>query len=57
MFYVTDRIDGYFDEENSFETREEAEAKVREYEAEDKENGSYTEGFYVIVEDASPTFL
>ena len=50
MFYITDKIDGVIDETVGFRTREEAEAQIRIYEEEDRENGSYTEGFYVILE-------
>ena len=56
-YYVTDKIDGYYEEDNYFETREEAEEHIRRLEEEDKEEGSYTEGFYAILIKTSPTFL
>lgn len=50
MFYVTDKIDGVLDPTVAFETTEEAQKFIDGLEAKDKESGSYTEGFYVIVE-------
>lgn len=50
MFYVTDSIDGVIDEAMGFETEAEAQNLIDRLEAADKEEGRYTEDFYVIIE-------
>jgi len=39
------------DADQVFTTREEAERLVAEWEAKDKKDGDYTEGYYLIVEE------
>ena len=48
-FWTADRETGSFIE--SFETLREAECRIEEYEDEDKENGSFTENFYDVVDE------
>lgn len=49
-FKIRDKIDGVFFK--TCKTLEDAKAAVEMFEAEDKANGSYTEDFYEIVEEA-----
>ena len=53
MFYIMGKVSGVFDPDMGFERKEDAEAVIREWEEEDRKDGSYTEGFYVIIEKLS----
>lgn len=45
MFYVTDKISGYYDEENGFTTRAEAEEVAAKWNQEES-----TEDFWIVTE-------
>ena len=50
-YYVTDTIDGAIDEEVRFDCREDAEIFIAELEENDRKEGRYEEGFYVIISE------